>query len=71
MAIDFLYFYNWARKKSVRIRRDDILLKRHGMDLKLMNSYKLVSFNVVVLMAYKRCHTITTKLTNLMLLKNR
>ncbi|WP_242223039.1 hypothetical protein [Bacillus cereus group sp. BfR-BA-01380] len=37
MAIDFLYFYNWARKKSVRIRRDDISLKRHGMDLKRMN----------------------------------
>ncbi|MED1166837.1 hypothetical protein P4U42_11310 [Bacillus paranthracis] len=30
--------------------------------MKLTNSYKLVSFNVVVVMMYKRCHTVTTKL---------
>ncbi len=34
-----------------------------------MNSYKLVSFNVVVVTTYKRCHTVTTKLTNLCNLK--
>ncbi|GAB6412810.1 hypothetical protein bcgnr5410_16060 [Bacillus cereus] len=39
------------------------------MDIKLMNSYKLVSFNVVVVMTYKRCHTVTIKLTNLHYLK--
>ncbi|OOR25527.1 hypothetical protein COF07_09225 [Bacillus wiedmannii] len=39
------------------------------MDKKLANSYKLVSFNVVVVMIYKRCHTVTTKLTNLCYLK--
>lgn len=38
--------------------------------MKLMNSYKLVSINVVVVMTYKRCHTVFIKLTNLMLLKN-
>ncbi|PEQ26502.1 hypothetical protein CN467_30885 [Bacillus cereus] len=37
--------------------------------MKLMSSYKLVSFNVVVFMTYKRCHTVTTKLTNLCCLK--
>ncbi|MED1436531.1 hypothetical protein P4U46_27865 [Bacillus mycoides] len=37
--------------------------------MKLMSSYKLVSFNVVVFMTYKRCHTATTKLTNLCYLK--
>ncbi|PEM23776.1 hypothetical protein CN617_26345 [Bacillus wiedmannii] len=37
--------------------------------MKLTNSYKLVSFNVVVVMTYKRCHTVTTKLTNLCYLK--
>ncbi|ONG91483.1 hypothetical protein BKK40_09415 [Bacillus cereus] len=37
--------------------------------MKLTNSYKLVSFNVVVVMIYKRCHTVTTKLTNLCYLK--
>ncbi|EOP59956.1 hypothetical protein IKQ_06107 [Bacillus cereus VDM053] len=40
-------------------------------DMKLTNSYKSVSFNVVVVATYKRRHTITTKLTSLMLLKNR
>ncbi|MBE7120042.1 hypothetical protein FT638_08715 [Bacillus cereus] len=39
------------------------------MYIKLKNSYKLVSFNVVVVMTYKRCHTVTTKLTNLCYLK--
>ncbi|PDZ28055.1 hypothetical protein CN683_08560 [Bacillus toyonensis] len=33
--------------------------------MKLTNSYKLVSFNIVFVVIYKRCHTITTKLTNL------
>ncbi|MFV5173604.1 hypothetical protein [Bacillus cereus] len=37
--------------------------------MKLANSYKLVSFNVVVVTTYKRCHTVTTKLTNLCCLK--
>ncbi|EOV9527777.1 hypothetical protein ACRS52_21030 [Bacillus cytotoxicus] len=31
--------------------------------------YKLVSFNVVVVTIYKRCHTVTIKLTNLCYLK--
>ncbi|OTZ77185.1 hypothetical protein CN520_30465 [Bacillus cereus] len=39
------------------------------MYIKLTNSYKLVSFNVVVVTTYKRCHTVTTKLTNLRDLK--
>ena len=30
---------------------------------------KLVSFNIVFVMMYKRCHTVTTKLTNLCYLK--
>ncbi|ARJ25152.1 hypothetical protein B7492_17155 [Bacillus mycoides] len=37
--------------------------------MKLTNSYKLVSFNVVVVTTYKRCHTVTTKLTDLCYLK--
>ncbi|WP_341769599.1 hypothetical protein [Bacillus cytotoxicus] len=37
--------------------------------MKLTNSYKLVSFNIVVVMTYNRCHTVTTKLTNLCYLK--
>ncbi|PGT04615.1 hypothetical protein COD09_07190 [Bacillus cereus] len=37
--------------------------------MKLMNSYKLVSFNVVVFMTYKRCHTFTARFTNLCYLK--
>ncbi|PHD28211.1 hypothetical protein COF58_07960 [Bacillus wiedmannii] len=37
--------------------------------MKLTKSYKLVSFNVVVVTTYKRCHTVTTKLTNLCYLK--
>ncbi|PEK56996.1 hypothetical protein COM55_27810 [Bacillus pseudomycoides] len=37
--------------------------------MKLMNSYKLVSFNVVVFMTYKRCHTFTARLTSLCYLK--
>ncbi|PFM44484.1 hypothetical protein COC59_30325 [Bacillus cereus] len=37
--------------------------------MKLTNSYKLVNFNVVVVTTYKRCHTVTTKLTNLCCLK--
>ncbi|MDR4304708.1 hypothetical protein FOS05_27290 [Bacillus mycoides] len=37
--------------------------------MKLTNSYKLVSFNIVCVMMYKRCHTVTTKLTNLRYLK--
>ncbi|MGH1041449.1 hypothetical protein QEP67_11175 [Bacillus cereus group sp. MS39] len=37
--------------------------------MKLTNSYKLVSFNVVVVTTYKRCQTVTTKLTNLCYLK--
>ncbi len=39
------------------------------MYIKLTNSYKLVSFNVVVVTTYKRWHTVTTKLTNLRDLK--
>ncbi len=39
------------------------------MYIKLTNSYKLVSFNVVFVIMYKRCHTVTTKLTNLRSLK--
>ncbi|PEM41221.1 hypothetical protein CN611_31450 [Bacillus wiedmannii] len=38
--------------------------------MKLTNSYKLVSFNVVVVMTCKRCHTVTKKLTNLCYLKH-
>ncbi len=41
----------------------------HGMHIKLTNSYKLVSFKVVVVTTDKRCHTVTTKLTNLCCLK--
>ncbi|MCU4766523.1 hypothetical protein OCF65_30450 [Bacillus toyonensis] len=37
--------------------------------MKLTNSYKLVSFNIVVVTTYKRCHTVTIKLTNLCYLK--
>nr|WP_244961058.1 hypothetical protein [Bacillus paramycoides] len=37
--------------------------------MKLTDSYKRVSFNVVVVTTYKRCHTITIKLTNLCYLK--
>ncbi|WP_242141990.1 hypothetical protein [Bacillus cereus group sp. BfR-BA-01430] len=37
--------------------------------MKVMNPYKLVSFNVVVVMIYKRCHTVAIKLTNLCYLK--
>ncbi len=37
--------------------------------MKLTNSYKLVSFNVVVFMICKRCHTFTTGFTNLSYLK--
>ncbi|PES38215.1 hypothetical protein COJ67_17485 [Bacillus thuringiensis] len=37
--------------------------------MKLTNSYKLVSFNVVFFMKYKKCHIVTTKLTNLCYLK--
>ena len=37
--------------------------------MKLTDSYKLVSFNLVVVTTYKRCHTVTTKLTNLCYLK--
>ncbi len=37
--------------------------------MKLTNSYKLVSFNVVFVMKYKKCHIVTTKLTNLCCLK--
>ncbi|ASZ18063.1 hypothetical protein COJ60_07260 [Bacillus cereus] len=37
--------------------------------MKLTNSYKLVSFNVVVIMTCKGCHTVTTKLINFRYLK--
>ncbi|WP_260506802.1 hypothetical protein [Priestia aryabhattai] len=37
--------------------------------MKLTNSYKLVSFKVVVIMTCKGYHTVTTKLTNLRYLK--
>ncbi|PEI31421.1 hypothetical protein CN568_05550 [Bacillus pseudomycoides] len=37
--------------------------------MKLTNSYKLVSFNIVVVTTYKRCHTVTTKFTNICYLK--
>ncbi|MFK4376102.1 hypothetical protein ABH948_001498 [Bacillus sp. RC218] len=46
-------------------------IKTHGMDIKLTKTYKLISFNVVVDMTYKRFPTVIIKLTNLMLLKNR
>lgn len=39
------------------------------MSMKLTNSYKLVSFKVVVVMTCKGYHTVTTKLTNLRYLK--
>ncbi|AJG28934.1 hypothetical protein CKL83_18510 [Bacillus anthracis] len=39
------------------------------MYTKLTNSYKLVSFNVVVFMTYKRFHTFTAGFTNLCYLK--
>ena len=39
------------------------------MSMKLTNSYKLVSFNVVFVMKYKKCHIVTTKLTSLCYLK--
>ncbi|WP_426950029.1 hypothetical protein [Bacillus mycoides] len=39
------------------------------MYTKLTNSYKLVSFNVVVVMTCKRYHTVSTKLTKLCQLK--
>ncbi len=39
------------------------------MYIKLMNSYKLVSFNVVVITTYKSRYTVTIKLTNLCYLK--
>ena len=42
----------------------------HGMYIKLTNLYKLVSFNVVVVMACKRCRTVNTKLTDLINLTN-
>lgn len=55
------------------LRRDDILpgdkYKPHGMYMKLTNSYKLVSFKIVFVMTYKRCHTFTAKLTNLCYLR--
>ncbi|PFQ71728.1 hypothetical protein COC60_30965 [Bacillus thuringiensis] len=37
--------------------------------MKLTNSYKLVSFNVVVVITCKWCHAITIKFTNLCYLK--
>ncbi|HHT7139430.1 hypothetical protein C3496_16945 [Bacillus anthracis] len=37
--------------------------------MKLTNSYKLVSFNTVVFMTYKRYHFVNIKLTNLCYLK--
>ncbi|WP_242217573.1 hypothetical protein [Bacillus cereus group sp. BfR-BA-01380] len=37
--------------------------------MKLTNSYKPVSFNAVVVMICKRCHTVTINLTNLCYLK--
>ncbi|PEU81380.1 hypothetical protein COL11_00760 [Bacillus anthracis] len=37
--------------------------------MKLTNSYKLVSFNVVVVRIYKRYHTVTINFTNLCYLK--
>jgi len=39
------------------------------MYIKLTNSYKFVNFNVVVVTTYKRCHTVTIKLTNLCYIK--
>ena len=66
MAIEFYIFITGLERKR-EIRRDDILLKRHEKDI-IMNSYKLVSFNVVVVNTYKRCH-ITIKHTKLMLFK--
>ncbi|KMP64134.1 hypothetical protein TU57_11830, partial [Bacillus cereus] len=37
--------------------------------MKLTSSYKLVSFNIVFVMTYKKFHTLTIKLTNLCYLK--
>ncbi|AMC04195.1 hypothetical protein CKL83_18540 [Bacillus anthracis] len=39
------------------------------MYIKLTSSYKLVSFNIVFVMTYKKFHTLTIKLTNLCYLK--
>ncbi|PSA95039.1 hypothetical protein C6370_08530 [Bacillus atrophaeus] len=39
------------------------------MHIKLTNSYKLVSFNVILVTICKRCHTVTEKLANLCYLK--
>ncbi|PGT95493.1 MULTISPECIES: hypothetical protein [Bacillus cereus group] len=49
--------------------RNFLLVVQRKKVVKLTNSYKLVSFNVVVVTTYKRCHTVTTKLTNLCYLK--
>ncbi|MEZ7794924.1 hypothetical protein, partial [Niallia circulans] len=41
-------------------------------NIKTWNGHKtneLASFNIVVVMTYNRCHTVITKLTNLMLIK--
>ncbi|MDQ0216896.1 hypothetical protein J2S13_003414 [Oikeobacillus pervagus] len=43
-----------------------------GMNITTWNVYEtneLVSLNIVCVMMYKRCHTVTTKLTNLCYLK--
>ncbi|MCW1238279.1 hypothetical protein [Bacillus pretiosus] len=37
--------------------------------MKLTNSYKLVSFKIVFVIKYKKCHIVTTKLINLYCLK--
>ncbi|MED4236777.1 hypothetical protein [Priestia megaterium] len=39
------------------------------MDTKLTNSYKPVSFKVMIVTTHKECHIVTTKLTSLCYLK--
>ncbi|EPY7710212.1 hypothetical protein ACN1JM_002320 [Bacillus pacificus] len=49
--------------------RNFLLVVQRKKVVKLTNSYKLVSFNLVLVTTYKRCHTVTTKLRNLRYLK--
>ena len=58
-----------VRECSFIENRDFLLVVQRKKVVKLTNSYKLVSFNLVLVTTYKRCHTVTTKLTNLCCLK--
>ena len=58
-----------VRECSFIENRDFLLVVQRKKVVKLTNSYKLVSFNLVLVTTYKRCHTVTTKLTNLCYLK--